>query len=145
MSSVKETCFVTSVYHYVRFRRSCLKALVYTDEPKYYDHSQMKLTIDQLITTRCNSHCLWMNGLRNMVKSSNPVCSRSTSQLTGLIGSAAKLLVLDTTGLLQRSCRIHALAGWSCFGSMSRTNSILDRWLSCFGSSVYFANFVVKV
>lgn len=58
MSSVKETRFVTSVYHYVRFRRSCLKALVYTDEPKYYDHSQMKLiTIDQLITTRYNSHC----------------------------------------------------------------------------------------
>ena len=39
-----------------------------------------------------------------------------TSQLTGLEGSAANVLVPDTTGHLQGSCGVHASAGGRRFG-----------------------------
>ncbi|KAK3529425.1 hypothetical protein QTP70_031116, partial [Hemibagrus guttatus] len=40
-----------------------------------------------------------------------------TSQLKGLKGSAADILVPDTTAHLQKSCGVHTSRGQSCFGS----------------------------
>jgi len=51
----------------------------------------------------------------------------STSQPTGLEGSAANIMVSDTTGNLQESCGVHALVG-TVFGSIRQTNSSLCRW-----------------
>lgn len=51
-----------------------------------------------------------------------------TLQLTGLEGSAANVLVADTTGYHQRSCGVHALMGQSCFGSTRGAYTILDGW-----------------
>ena len=49
----------------------------------------------------------------------SPVCSSSTLQHTG---SAAKVLVPDTTGHIQR---VHASVSLSCFGRTQKTNSAL--------------------
>ncbi|KAK3569192.1 hypothetical protein QTP86_026470, partial [Hemibagrus guttatus] len=49
-----------------------------------------------------------------------------TSQLTGLKGSAANILVADPTAHLQGSSGVHASTGQGCFGSKRRTNTILD-------------------
>ncbi|KAK3543232.1 hypothetical protein QTP70_014109 [Hemibagrus guttatus] len=51
-----------------------------------------------------------------------------TSQLTGLKGSAANILVPDTTAHLQGSSGVHASMGQGCSGSKRRTNTILVRW-----------------
>ncbi|KAK3534682.1 hypothetical protein QTP86_020344 [Hemibagrus guttatus] len=50
-----------------------------------------------------------------------------TSQLTGLKGSAANILVPDTTAHLQGSSGVHALTCQDCFGSKRGTNTILGR------------------
>ena len=46
------------------------------------------------------------------------------SQLTGLKGSAANILVPDTTAHLQESNGVYASTGQGCFGSKRETNSI---------------------
>ena len=47
-----------------------------------------------------------------------------TSQLTGLKGSAANILVPDTTAHLQGSSGVHASTGQLCFGSMGDHHNI---------------------
>ncbi len=62
----------------------------------------------------------YLLGLQN-----SPVCAEQTSlihggpnsQLTGLKGSAASILVRDTTAHLQGSSGVHASTGQGCFGS----------------------------
>ncbi|KAK3543536.1 hypothetical protein QTP70_023867, partial [Hemibagrus guttatus] len=56
----------------------------------------------------------------------SPIHGVPTSQLAGLKGSAANILVPDTTAHLQGS-GVHALMGQGCFGSKRRTNTILVR------------------
>ena len=51
-----------------------------------------------------------------------------TSQLTGLKGSAANVLVPDTRGHLQRSFEVHASMDQSYFGGMMGTYTILGKW-----------------
>ncbi|KAF7666841.1 hypothetical protein LDENG_00089500, partial [Lucifuga dentata] len=48
-----------------------------------------------------------------------------TSQLTGLKGFAANVLVPYTTGHLQRTCGVHASTGQSCFDGTWGTYTIL--------------------
>ena len=55
-----------------------------------------------------------------------------TSQLTGHKGSAANILVPDTTAHLQGSSGIHSSVGQGCFGSKRGTNTILGRWSQCY-------------
>lgn len=50
------------------------------------------------------------------------------SQRTGLKGSAANILVPDTTAQLQGSSGVHDSMGQGCFGSKIGTNTILARW-----------------
>ncbi|KAK3517616.1 hypothetical protein QTP70_013286 [Hemibagrus guttatus] len=50
-----------------------------------------------------------------------------TSQLTGLKGSTANILVPDPTAHLQGSSGVHASTGQDCFGSKMGTNTILGR------------------
>uniref|UniRef100_A0AAY5K1J4 CCHC-type domain-containing protein n=1 Tax=Esox lucius TaxID=8010 RepID=A0AAY5K1J4_ESOLU len=55
----------------------------------------------------------------------SPIHGGPTSQLTGLEGSAANILVPDTTAHLQRSNGVHALTGQDCFGGKRGTYTIL--------------------
>ena len=89
-------------------------------------------------------HTLFWNGLRNMTKSlrccpglqipqisirvgfagtTGLIFGDSVSHLTGLNGSVANILVPDTTGHLQWSCKVHALASLSCFGVTQKTHT----------------------
>ena len=58
----------------------------------------------------------------------SPIYGGSTSQLTGLKGSAANILVPDTTANFQGSRGVHASMGQGCFGSNKETNTIVGRW-----------------
>ena len=58
----------------------------------------------------------------------SPIHGGPTSQLTGLKGSPANILVLDTTAHLQGSSGVHASTGQGCFGSKIWTNIILRWW-----------------
>ncbi|KAK3567808.1 hypothetical protein QTP86_026749, partial [Hemibagrus guttatus] len=57
----------------------------------------------------------------------NQVHGGPISQLTGLKGSAANILVPDPTAHLQGPSGVHALTGQGCFGSKRRNNTILDK------------------
>ena len=57
----------------------------------------------------------------------SPIHGGPTLQLTGLQGSAANILVPDTTAHLQGSRGVHASTGQGCFGSKRGTNTILGR------------------
>lgn len=53
-----------------------------------------------------------------------------TSQLTGIIGSAANVLLPDTTRHLQRSCKVNALMCQSCFGGIYNIRKVVFMlWL----------------
>ena len=62
----------------------------------------------------------------------SPIHGGPTSQLTGLKGSAANILVPDTTAHLQGSSGVYAWTGQGCFGSKSVTNTKLGRWSKCY-------------
>ena len=76
------------------------------------------------------------NGLRNTIRSSRCLTGLQdrlihggpTSQLTGLKGSAANVLVPDTTEHFQRSSGVHATMGQGCFGGKMGTYTIFGRW-----------------
>ncbi|XP_053538195.1 disks large homolog 3 isoform X3 [Ictalurus punctatus] len=57
----------------------------------------------------------------------SPIHGGPTLQLTGLKGSAANVLVPDTTAHLQRSCGVRASTGQSCFGGTRGTYTILGK------------------
>ncbi|KAK3546573.1 hypothetical protein QTP70_029961, partial [Hemibagrus guttatus] len=57
----------------------------------------------------------------------NQVHGGPISQLTGLKGSAANILVPDPTAHLQGPSGVHALTGQGCFGSKRRNNTILGE------------------
>ncbi|KAK3569465.1 hypothetical protein QTP86_031433 [Hemibagrus guttatus] len=52
-----------------------------------------------------------------------------TSQLTGLEGSAANILVPDTTAHLQGTSGVYALTCQGCFGRKRGTNTMMDGWM----------------
>ncbi|KAK3515693.1 hypothetical protein QTP70_028532 [Hemibagrus guttatus] len=58
-----------------------------------------------------------------------PIHGGPTSQLRELKGSAANILVPDTTAHLQGSSGVHASTGQGCFGSKRGTNTILGIML----------------
>jgi len=58
----------------------------------------------------------------------SPIHTGPTLQLTGLKGSAANILVPDTTAHLQGSSGVHASTSQGCFGSKRGNNTILGRW-----------------
>lgn len=68
-------------------------------------------------------HLLW-HGTTNLVHGS------STTQFTGVKGSAGHVLVPDTTEHHKRSCSTHVSPDQSCFGGTQRQRSdiILGRW-----------------
>lgn len=51
------------------------------------------------------------------------------SQITGLKGSAAKILVSDTAAHFPRSCEVHASMGQSCSGGTNGICAMLGRWI----------------
>ncbi len=69
----------------------------------------------------------WMKNLINGGLAES-IQSNPSLQLAGFKGSAANVLVPETTGHIQRSSEVHALMCESCFGSIRGTYTTLGRW-----------------
>ena len=65
-----------------------------------------------------------LNPIEHLWDVVSPIHGGPTLQLTGLKGSAANILVPDTTAHLQGSSGVHASTGQGCFGSKRGTNNI---------------------
>lgn len=71
--------------------------------------------------------------LWGVLEKKSPIHGGTTLQNTGHDGSAANVLVSDTTIHLQRYSGVHVLMGQSCFITTNGTYTILVNWFYCYG------------